>query len=85
MAAVPPPLPPLPGADSAPTQPRRKRKKNGDQRDEPGAVAHALAHNIMGKHSATHMFGNVNYSKTYIRGDVVRAFDSRRPGARNAQ
>eukprot|EP00984_Skeletonema_dohrnii_P017368 scaffold7891_cov94-Skeletonema_dohrnii-CCMP3373.AAC.1 len=31
------------------------------------------------------MFGNVNYSKTYIRGDVGRAFDSRRPGARNAQ
>ena len=29
------------------------------------------------------MFGNVNYSKTYIRGDVVRALDSRKAGARN--
>jgi|Transcript_24300 hypothetical protein len=27
------------------------------------------------------MFGNVNYSKTYIRGDVVRALDSRKAGA----
>lgn len=50
----------------------------------PGAVVHALPHNIMGKHPATHMFGNVNYSKTYIRGDVVRAFDSRKAVARNA-
>eukprot|EP00984_Skeletonema_dohrnii_P014167 scaffold5929_cov101-Skeletonema_dohrnii-CCMP3373.AAC.8 len=49
MAAVPPPLPPLPGADAAPTQPRRKRTKKGDSRDVPGAVVHALAHNIMGR------------------------------------
>jgi len=31
------------------------------------------------------MFGNVNYSKKYIRGDVVRALDSRKAGARNVQ
>eukprot|EP00984_Skeletonema_dohrnii_P007084 scaffold2544_cov53-Skeletonema_dohrnii-CCMP3373.AAC.1 len=46
MAAVPPPLPPVPGADTAPTQPRRQE---GDSRDVPGAVVHALAHNIMGR------------------------------------
>ena len=63
MAAVPPPLPPVPRGDAAPTQPTRKRAKKGDPRDVPGAVIHALAHNIMGKHSATHMFGNVNYSR----------------------
>eukprot|EP00985_Skeletonema_marinoi_P003654 scaffold1594_cov211-Skeletonema_marinoi.AAC.7 len=47
MVAV-PPLPPVPGADAAPTQPTRKRTKRGDSRDVPGAVVHALAHNIMG-------------------------------------
>eukprot|EP00984_Skeletonema_dohrnii_P019190 scaffold9115_cov69-Skeletonema_dohrnii-CCMP3373.AAC.1 len=47
MAAVPPPLPPVPGADTAPTQPTRKRTKRGDPQDVPGAVVHALPHNIM--------------------------------------
>ena len=56
MAAVPPPLPPVPRGDAAPTQPTRKRAKKGDPRDVPGAVVNAIAHNIMGKHSATHMF-----------------------------
>lgn len=52
----------------------------------PGAQVHALAHQVMGPHAAMKiMYGNVNYRKTYISGNVVRVFDSRKPNAKAAQ
>ena len=61
---VPPPIPPPPPAAAASSRPKRKRSWKTDPRDSPGALVHALAHNVMGKNAAALMFGNRNYDKT---------------------
>jgi hypothetical protein len=82
---VPPPIPPPPPAAAASSRPKRKRSRKTDPRDSPGALVHALAHNVMGKNAAALMFGNRNYDKTFISGQVISVFDSKKPNAKNSQ
>jgi len=82
---VPPPIPPPPPAAAASSRPKRKRSWKTDPRDSPGALVHALAHNVMGKNAAALMFGNRNYDKTFISGQVISVFDSKKPNAKNSQ
>lgn len=85
MADPPQQQPPPPSPPQPPPKRTKKSKKTGDPRDEPGATVHAYAHCVMGKSPAVHVFGNINYNKTFIRGIVIEKFDSRKPNAKQAQ
>jgi len=39
----------------------------------------------MGKNAAALMFGNRNYDKTFISGQVISVFDSKKTNAKNSQ
>ncbi len=55
-----------------------------DGRNEVGAIVHAVANRVLSDHTATNIFGNVNYSKHFLQGTVVCVFNGCVPGGKNA-
>ena len=55
-----------------------------DPWDKEGAIVHALMKWALGEHIAKHIFGDVDYNKTFIQGTVVNVFDRRKPNGKNA-
>ena len=60
-------------------------KATNSQKGTPGTAVFALASVILDKKVAVKKYGSANYNKTHIEGKVLRAFDGRVIGAKNAQ
>ena len=60
-------------------------KATNSQKGTPGTTVFALASVILDKKVAVKKYGSANYNKTHIEGKVLRAFDARVVGAKNAQ
>ncbi len=49
-----------------------------------GAIVHAVTNRVLIDHTAKNIFGNVNYSKIFLKGTVVGVFNGSAPGGKNA-
>ena len=50
-----------------------------------GTTVYGLASAVLGKQVAVKKYGNANYNKTWIVGKVIRAYDGRKVGGKQAQ
>lgn len=82
---VPPPLPPPLPAAAASSQPKWKRFKTRDLRDTPGALVHAIAHNVMSKSTTVHMFGSTTTTRHSSAAKLSRHMIVEKPNAKNSQ
>ena len=60
-------------------------RANNKQKGTPGTTVFAIASIILDKKAAVKKYGNANYNKTYIKGEVINAFDGRAEEAKNVQ
>ena len=60
-------------------------RANNKQKGTPGTTVFAIASIILDKKVAVKKYGNANYNRTYIKGEVIDAFDGRAEEAKNAQ
>ncbi len=44
-------------------------------RNKVGVIVHAVLKNILGNHTMKNVSGNINYMKTFIRGNIVNVFN----------
>ncbi len=51
-----------------------------NQRNKVGVIVHAVSKIVLGNHTAMIVYGNINYAKTFIQGNIVNVFDGRIPG-----
>ena len=60
------------------------KKKEVSPKERPGAIVHAKANKVLGDKPAKNIFGNVNYCKYLLEGEVVEAVDRRKEGGKVA-
>ena len=72
-----------PSAGPVASQAARKRAADA-QKGTAGTIVFALASTVLSKAVASKKFGSHNYNKTYLRGTVLRAFDGRKEGGKQA-
>ncbi|KAL9183975.1 hypothetical protein ACHAXT_002061 [Thalassiosira profunda] len=64
---------------------KASQKRAADaQKGTAGTIVFALASTVLSKAVASKKFGSHNYNKTYLRGTVLRAFDGRKEGGKQA-
>ena len=55
-----------------------------DPRNKVGAIIHTVSNRVLSNHTAKNIYGNVNYAKTLLQGNVINVFDGCMPGGKNA-
>jgi len=68
-----------------PTSKAARERAENAAKGTAGTTVYGLASVVLGKQVAVKKYGNLNYNKTFIKGSVIRAYDGRKQGAKQAQ